>query len=104
MHPQIPISSAQNYAGTITPAELQMRIDKLEMIVEALWKILKQQANLQEEDLIELIAEIDLKDGKLDGKKAKQGGACCPKCKRMNNRRHSRCLYCGEVFLLSPFE
>ena len=84
--------------------DLELRVNKLELIAEALWEILKKETRLQEADLIELISEIDLKDGKFDGKKAKVTAVRCAKCDRMNSKRHSKCLYCGEVFLLDPFE
>ena len=84
--------------------DLELRVNKLELIAEALWEILKKETHLQEADLIELISEIDLRDGKFDGKKAKTTAVRCVKCDRMNSKRHSKCLYCGEVFLLDPFE
>ena len=84
--------------------DLELRVNKLELIAEALWEILKKETDLQEADLIELMSEIDLKDGKFDGKKAKTTAVRCPKCNRMNSKHHSKCLYCGEVFLLDPFE
>lgn len=84
--------------------ELESRVDKLELIVEALWEILKTKTDLKEADLMELMADIDLKDGKFDGKKKKATAIRCAKCNRVNSRRHPKCLYCGEVFLLDPFE
>ncbi len=84
--------------------QLESRVDKLELIAEALWLILKRETNIQESDLIELIAEIDLKDGKFDGKKAKATAIRCSKCDRINSKRHTKCLYCGELFLIEPFE
>ena len=84
--------------------ELESRMNKLELIAEALWEILKKETRLEEADLIELISEIDLKDGKFDGKKAKTTAIRCAKCDRMNSKRHSKCIYCGEVFLMNPFE
>ena len=84
--------------------DLELRLNKLELIVEALWEILKKETNLQEADLMELIAEIDLQDGRFDGKKAKIPTIQCARCNRINSKRHSKCLYCGEVFLIEPFE
>mgnify|MGYP006296636273 CR=1 FL=1 len=28
----------------------------------------------------------------------------CSKCGRRNNKRHSKCLYCGEIMLTGPFD
>lgn len=84
--------------------QLEARVDKLELIVESLWEMLKRETSLQDIDLIEQITEIDLLDGKLDGKKEKTTTIRCPKCERMNSKRHPKCLYCEEVFLIEPFE
>jgi len=46
---------------------LEHKIDKLYMITEALWLLLKEKSNLDDENLTELIAAIDMKDGHRDG-------------------------------------
>jgi hypothetical protein len=83
--------------------ELKAQVEKLELIVEALWRQLKRHTELSDEDLIETITEIDLEDGQYDGKKAKQSFRECPGCHRRINKHHGKCFYCGEVLLVQPF-
>lgn len=84
--------------------ELAARVDKLELINEALWRLIEENTTLTEEDLIEKITEIDLIDGRYDGKKdSAKSFRECPKCHRRVNKRHQKCFYCGETFLPDPF-
>jgi hypothetical protein len=76
--------------------ELRAEIDRLLMVTEALWTILKEEHNLDENKLGDYIREIDLRDGRLDGRVAKTSGpAECPSCQRKLSRRHYKCIYCG---------
>ncbi len=84
--------------------ELEFQVNKLELVTEALWRLLKQHTELTETDLIEMVSEIDLEDGRFDGKKAKKSYTDCPKCKRRISKDHPKCFYCGEVILRQPFE
>ena len=84
--------------------DLLARVNKLELISEALWEILQKETNLSDTDLIERITQIDLKDGKFDNKKQRISAIECNQCGRMNSKRHTKCIYCGEVFLVGPFE
>lgn len=84
--------------------DLVARVDKLELVTEALWDLLQRETNYTETDLIERISQIDLKDGRFDNKKKKTSAVECKRCGRMNSKRHTKCLYCGEVFLVGPFE
>jgi hypothetical protein len=85
--------------------DLEARVDKLELVCESLWEIIKEGKALNETDLIERMTQIDLRDGTFDGKKKKKSSSIeCPKCGRMNSKRHSKCMYCGEIYLVGPFE
>ena len=88
------------------PAEvetLEFQVERLLMITEALWSILKEKHGYSDGELINRIAMIDLKDGKLDGKVAKSEPAQCPSCNRALNRQRSVCIYCGEKVVQDPF-
>jgi hypothetical protein len=74
---------------------MQVDIDRLLMISEALWTILKEQHGYTEEDLLKRISEIDLRDGRLDGKVERQGPVQCPRCGRNNKSNRPACLYCA---------
>jgi hypothetical protein len=76
--------------------ELTDRVDKLTIACMALWSFLKKETGLTDEDLMAKFREIDLLDGKEDGKVSPQKQVRqCAKCGRAMSRRHARCLYCG---------
>ncbi len=84
--------------------ELEFQVNKLELITEALWRMLKQHTELTDTDLVEMVSQIDLEDGRFDGKKSKKSYTDCPKCQRRISKMHPHCVYCGEVILRQPFE
>ncbi len=90
-------STAQARATNLADAvhRMEEKIDSLALTCQALWELLRDRSDLTEEELIEKIAEIDLRDGKEDGRMG-TGGAPCPRCNRVLSRRHERCMYCGE--------
>jgi ribosomal protein S27AE len=83
---------------------LSRDIEKLFMITEALWMILKDQHGYTDEQLIEMIYNIDVRDGRLDGKVAKKPNPACPECGRVLIGKHPLCLYCGSAVKRDPFE
>ena len=97
-----PSQSSVNDAKTDI-AMLEHEVERLLMITEALWQILKEKHGCDEEELMRRVAVIDLADGKLDGKVAKSPPMECPGCQRALNRRHHTCLYCGTQFVPPPF-
>ena len=74
---------------------LRVDIEKLLMITEALWDIVKDQNGYTDEELLQRVRQIDLSDGKLDGKVAKSLPQDCPNCQRPMSRNRPICLYCG---------
>jgi len=83
---------------------LRADVEKLLMITEALWSILKEQHGYSDEELIRRVQEIDLRDGIADGKVAKQVQLSCPQCHRTLIRNHPKCLYCGTEIQRDLFE
>ena len=75
------------------------RFDKMSLIIEAIWLLVKEKTDLTDEDLSRMITELDLKDGRLDGKlnrAAAQGPpGKCPDCGATVSRKFNRCLFCG---------
>jgi hypothetical protein len=82
---------------------LELELERLLMITEALWEILKEKHGYTDDELVRRIALIDLKDGTLDGRVAKSAPAQCPKCGRVLGKRHVTCLYCGTQLVQDPF-
>ncbi len=102
-------SAGERATRTASEARLQARtlqydVEKLFMITEALWTVLKEQHGYTDENLAQLIEDIDLRDGKLDGKVAKQQNPVCPQCGRTLMNKHPVCLYCGTAVVRDPFE
>lgn len=84
---------------------IQCDVEKLFMLTEALWTILKEKHGYTDQELVRRVEEIDLRDGKLDGKVAKVKPDC-PKCGRKLMGKRPVCLYCGAEVArvdLQPF-
>lgn len=80
-------------------------VEKLFMLTEALWTILKEEHGYTDDDLLQRIQEIDMRDGKLDGKVAQEKiRPDCPQCGRKLMGRRPVCLYCGAEVTLDPFK
>jgi hypothetical protein len=83
-------------------AEMEARLVRLAMACEALWTILRDKLGASDEDLLDRITEIDLSDGRLDGKAARTA-VSCPKCEKTIARRFPNCMYCGQAVMHDPF-
>ena len=84
---------------------IQCDVEKLFMLTEALWTILKEKHGCTDAELVQRVQKIDLRDGKLDGKVAKVNPDC-PKCSRKLMGKRPVCLYCGAEVAqvdLQPF-
>ena len=83
---------------------MKFDIERLLMITEALWSILKEQHGYSDAELIKRVALIDARDGKLDGRVAAEPPKPCPHCGRILEKKRPRCLFCGGVVAVDPFE
>ena len=99
--PPLPAQPRQSDAETI---ELRREIERLLLITEGLWRILKEKHGLNESELIKQITMIDLEDGKLDGRVASSPPEPCPKCHRVLPKNRPRCIFCGEPVAVDPFQ
>ena len=82
---------------------LQSQVDRLALAVEALWTIVQDTTGATDEQLMERITEVDMKDGRRDGR-VKRPARDCPKCKRKIPPRSPRCIYCGTDVHYVPFQ
>lgn len=69
-------------------------LQRMMLVVHAMWDLLREKAGLTDEDLLQKINELDLRDGVQDGKHA-QPARPCAACGRPMSNRFARCLYCG---------
>ncbi|MFH2136874.1 MAG: hypothetical protein ABII88_00010 [Candidatus Omnitrophota bacterium] len=84
--------------------ETKLDIERLLLITEALWNILKEEHGYADEDLVKRVNEIDSRDGKLDGKVKPQGPLPCPNCGHNLMKKRPVCIYCGECINIDLFE
>jgi hypothetical protein len=82
---------------------LEARCDRLAVLCEAMWTLLRDQLNLTDEQLLDRINEVDLTDGRLDGKVERGSAITCHKCNRNVARKFAKCMYCGEPLAHDPF-
>jgi hypothetical protein len=82
-------------------SELEERIGRLTLACTAMWALLRQRAGLTDQELLEVIQEVDLRDGVRDGQH-KPPALTCPSCGRRNNRRHRACMYCESPLPPEP--
>ncbi len=98
-------ASAADLTGTVAPQrdmsgeikQLTEDIQRLKLMNQALWELIRDRARLTDKDLEEKALEIDLRDGKQDGRMS-ETALRCPSCNRVSSSRHWRCLYCGQHF------
>jgi hypothetical protein len=76
-------------------ARLEDRFERLLLVNAAMWSLLREKTGLTEAALLERVKEVDLTDGRLDGRVAPGGPATCDACGRAFAPRHARCIWCG---------
>lgn len=75
-------------------AQLEQTVESLTLMTMALAELLAEKGIVQSSELEARVREVDLSDGRLDGK-VKLDPKPCPRCKRIVAARRARCLYCG---------
>jgi hypothetical protein len=84
-------------------AEIEAKCDRALLVCEALWTIMRDKLGVPEDELVARVNEIDLSDGRLDGKVRKENAVSCPSCGRTIARRFPKCIYCGQPVVHDPF-
>ena len=78
------------------------QLERTLLACEGMWTLVRDKLGLTDEELVARINEIDLSDGRLDGKVRKTAVAC-PKCNRTISPRLPKCMYCGQPIVHDPF-
>lgn len=73
---------------------LEAKIDGLALVCQALWELVRQETGLQDADIAKKVAEVDLRDGKRDGRIMAKPVSCA-KCGRPTPTRQRTCIFCG---------
>jgi hypothetical protein len=93
------LSDERRFETETNQSNLNDRFDRLALICQAMWELLRNSNNFSEDILLKKVQELDLRDGKLDGKVTKQLQKCSA-CNKTLNPRHRKCIYCGEERLI----
>jgi hypothetical protein len=85
--------------------ELEQRYERMSLVTNALWQLLKAHTGLTDVDLKKYIEKVDLADGVRDGKISRSKGATdCPHCSRRVLKSATVCAWCGgRLALGNPF-
>ncbi|MGD0744774.1 MAG: zinc ribbon domain-containing protein [Verrucomicrobiota bacterium] len=78
-------------------------VDRLLMVTEALWTLMKQEHGYTDDVLTKLIEEIDGRKVVRDGVAVKDPPQACPNCGKLNSAKRTFCIYCGKPILANPF-
>ena len=86
-------SKAENMERRL--AAVERRLDRMALASQALWELLKERTDLTIGQVFAKMEEIDLRDGRKDGK---IGGRVlkCTECGRTVNALNTACVYCGH--------
>ena len=76
---------------------LREQVERIALLNQALWELVRDRLQLTDADLEKIAQEVDLRDGKQDGRLSEHP-LQCPQCGRVSNSRHKKCLYCGLLF------
>lgn len=74
--------------------KLSERTEATTLACQALWEIVRDKLGVADHEILEKMQEIDLRDGRADGR-ISPSGFVCPDCKRRNSNARRNCLYCG---------
>ena len=77
--------------------DLNERIDRLAMIVRAMWELLEEQG-MTAEQLVEKLEAMDLADGTADGQ-IRQTPIDCPTCESKVAPGLPKCQFCGAAIV-----
>jgi hypothetical protein len=75
-------------------ASQERRIERLALHCQAMWEMLRERAQFTDEEFVNKILEVDLRDGRTDGRMGAQISDC-PNCKQKTNSRRATCVICG---------
>jgi hypothetical protein len=84
--------------------QLKADNERLLLITEALWDIIREKLDLPEDELARAIHRLDLQDGFLDFRKRPSPPRNCPKCSRVLTKKKATCTFCGTPVPIVPFE
>lgn len=87
-------SAARRAEGALM--RLEDTLQRQALIIRSLLEICARKQLFEEPEFRALVNEIDLRDGRLDGKlKPQSGPRNCPECGKINGKHAVSCMYCS---------
>ena len=74
--------------------ELLQRHEKMALVCQALLELVQERTGITDEELEKKILEVDMRDGKADGRMKAQVTQC-PECGRNVSSQRPICIFCG---------
>lgn len=91
----IAAESAARRAESATE-RLEDQLERQALLIQSLLELCARKNLISEQELREVVNEIDLSDGRLDGKlRPRPGPRSCPDCGKVNGRHAVTCMYCS---------
>lgn len=93
--------SAKEAEGVARRAEsvairIQDQLERQALLIRSLLEMCARKGLFTSEEFRALVNEVDLSDGRLDGKFKAQGGPRnCPECGKVNGKHAVACMYCS---------
>ena len=75
---------------------LEARVDKLSLVCQAMWSLIQDSTDLTEQDLAKRVTDLDMLDGRLDGRIGR-GVIKCSECGSAICQKFNKCLFCGKA-------
>jgi len=102
--PSTPLDLGQGEARQrIDQQTIRKDLSRMALVIQAVWELTGGAAGLQVEDLAKKMHEIDMRDGKLDGRNVAHKTLACPKCGKVLQKNTPVCIYCGQEVFVEPF-
>ena len=95
--PERPSAQPTPQGLSIKVRELEHGIQRLQLLNQALWELIRERTNLTDEEFEQKAREVDLRDGVSDGRMT-ETALTCPACGRVSSSKHWKCLYCGQEY------
>lgn len=74
--------------------QLQRQVNHLTLACQSMWELLRDYSEITEDDLEAKILEVDLRDGRTDGKIG-TSVLTCQACGKPTNSKRATCIICG---------
>ena len=83
----------------ISSGKSRKNTERLYMVVQAMWELLREKVGMTDADLKAKIRELDMRDGRLDGQDATQTvPQVCHQCGRTILAGQVQCAWCGAQY------